>query len=83
MNSDDRRSPPTSDIITSLKDHEVDERVRYKILEDRLEKIEIAIGEMLDMWKGAKGVLYFLKVAAAIGSTLAALALWAKDHVKL
>ena len=81
--SADRRLPPTSDIIDSLKDHEIDEMVRYKLLEERLEKIEVSMEEMLDMWKGAKGVLSFLKIAAAVGSTLAAIALWAKDHIKL
>ena len=38
--------------------------------------------EMLDMWKGAKGVLAFLKWAAAVGSTIAAITIWSKDHIK-
>lgn len=80
--TDDRRTPATKDIITKLSAHEVDELGRYAALEARLDSIERNMEEMLDMWKGAKGVLAFLKWAAAVGSTLAALTLWAKDHLK-
>lgn len=83
MSTDDRRNPPTSAILETFQEHEVDELVRYELLEKRLAKIELAMDELLDLWKGAKGVLSFLKMAAAVGSALAAIAIWAKDHVKL
>lgn len=83
MNSGDRRNPPTASILETFEQHEVDEMVRYKILEERLDKIEHTMEEMLDIWKGAKGVLSFLKIAAAIGTSIAAFIIWAKDHVKL
>ena len=78
----DRRIPTTSEILENLDTHEKDELVRYGSLEDRLGNIEKNMEEMLDMWKGAKGVLAFLKWAAAVGSTIAAIGLWVKDHLE-
>ena len=80
--ADDRRAPATNSIINKLSAHEVAELERYAALETRLENIEKNMEEMLDMWKGAKGVLAFLKWAAAVGSTIAAITIWAKDHIK-
>lgn len=75
-------TPAVKDIMNKLSTHDVEEMGRYTSLEERLDKIEKNMEEMLDMWKGAKGVLAFLKWAAAVGSTLAAITIWAKDHVK-
>ena len=80
--TEDRRVPSTREIMENLSSHEAGEMERYWVLEERLENIEKNMAEMLDMWKGAKGVLAFLKWAAAVGSTIAAVALWAKDHLK-
>lgn len=51
-------------------------------LDQRMEQIEQAMGEMREVWDGAKGVLAFLKWTAAVGSAVAAFVVWAKDHVK-
>lgn len=83
----DKRVPPTSEIMLhvdeAIASHTVEERERYKRLEDRLEQIETSIADMLELWNGAKGVLAFLRWAAAIGAAVVAILAWAKEHVKL
>lgn len=83
----DNRIPKTSEIMThvdeAIAEHAVEERERYGRLEERLEHIEASITGMLEVWNGAKGVLAFLRWAAAIGAAVVAIMAWAKDHIKL
>lgn len=71
--------------IIEVVDARIRERIEHETatVTERLEKIEAAMKDMLDIWNGAKGVLAFLRWAAAIGATIAAIMAWAKDHIKL
>lgn len=83
----DNRIPKTSEIMShvdeAIAEHAVEERERYKRLEERLGQIEHSMSEMLELWNGAKGVLAFLRWTAAIGTAIIAIVAWAKDHIKL
>lgn len=83
----DQRTQKAAEIMQHVDEaidaHVSDEKDRYRRFEERLDQIEISMAQMLELWNGAKGVLAFLRWAAAIGATIAAIMAWAKDHIKL
>ncbi len=58
-----------------LENHIQEEMARYAAIEERLDKIEIQMAQIIEIWNQAKGVLNFIKALAWIGGGITAI--WA------